>query len=43
MKFTAEIREGLLIALDAIRVNKLRAGLTTLGAMWLSARQARYS
>ncbi|MEY2409431.1 MAG: putative transport system permease protein [Verrucomicrobiota bacterium] len=31
MKFTSEIREGLVIAFDAIRANKLRSILTTLG------------
>ena len=31
MKFTSEIREGLWIAADAIRANKLRSILTTLG------------
>jgi putative ABC transport system permease protein len=31
VKFTSEIREGLLIAFDAIRANKLRSILTTLG------------
>jgi putative ABC transport system permease protein len=31
MNFFVEMKEGLLIAWDAIRANKLRAGLTTLG------------
>lgn len=31
MNFLVEIKEGLLIAWDAIRANKMRAGLTTLG------------
>ena len=31
MNFFVEIKEGLLIAWDAIRANKMRAGLTTLG------------
>ncbi len=31
MNFFIEIKEGLLIAWDAIRANKMRAGLTTLG------------
>ncbi|MCS7337393.1 MAG: ABC transporter permease [Verrucomicrobiae bacterium] len=33
MRFVAEIFEGLAIALDAIRVHKLRAALTTLGVI----------
>ena len=31
MNFFVEIKEGLLIAWDAIRANKMRAALTTLG------------
>src|SRR5579863_7080917 len=31
MNFFVEIKEGLLIAWDAIRANKMRSGLTTLG------------
>jgi len=31
VNFLVEMKEGLLIALDAIRANKMRAGLTTLG------------
>src|SRR5262245_21394366 len=30
MKFTSELREGILIAVEAIRANKLRSVLTTL-------------
>src|SRR5436305_1435923 len=33
MNFLTELREGLAISCDAIRANKMRAGLTTLGSV----------